>query len=126
MISKFSTKKRHSVITATMPALSRALSFWLLLVTIASSMLAVDAQETVYITAKTTVEAVKTVYATPTVPTPASYTSVDDFKDTVLKVTNEYRRTHDASPLVWNNTLTEYAQKWAESCVWKHSVRIRE
>ncbi|CAI7604858.1 unnamed protein product [Penicillium pancosmium] len=104
-----------------MPALSRALSFWLLLIAIASSMLAVDAQETVYVTAKTTVEAVKTVYATPTVPTPASYTSVDDFKDTVLKVTNEYRRTHDASPLVWNETLTEYAKKWAESCIWKHS-----
>lgn len=89
-------------------------------------MLAVGAQETVYITAKTTVEAVKTVYATPTVPTPASYTSVDDFQDTVMKVTNEYRRTHDASPLVWNKTLTEYAQKWAESCIWKHSVRIGE
>lgn len=109
-----------------MPALFHALSFWLLLVTIASSTLAVDAQDTAYITAKTTVEAVKTVYATPTVPTPASYTSVDDFQDTVMKVTNEYRRTHDASPLVWNKTLTEYAQKWAESCIWKHSVRIGE
>lgn len=106
-----------------MPAFSHALSFCLLLVTL-SLILVVDAQKTVYITTKTTVEAAETVYATPTAPTPVSYTSVDDFKDTVLKVTNEYRRTHDASPLVWNKTLTEYAEKWAESCIWKHSVRI--
>ena len=94
----------------------------MLLVTITSFFLAANAQKTVYITEQTTVEAAKTVYATPTVPTPASYTSTNEFKDTVLKVTNEYRSTHDASPLVWNDTLTEYARDWAEACIWKHSV----
>lgn len=98
---------------------------WLLFVVVAEFIPAVHTQETVYITAKTTVEEVKTVYATPTVQIPASYTSLSDFKDTVLKVTNEYRTTHDASPLVWNDTLTEYSRKWAETCIWKHSVRAK-
>lgn len=92
----------------------------LCLLALVSLMLAVDAQKTVVITVKTTID------ATPTAPSPASYTSLDDFKDTVLKVSNDYRSSHDAKPLVWNNTLTTYARKWAETCIWKHSVRIHE
>jgi uncharacterized protein YkwD len=77
-------------------------------------------EETVWVT----VLATETAHATPTAPTPASYTSLSEFKDTVLAVTNEYRASHDAKPLTWNNTLAEYSKKWADACVWKHSVRI--
>lgn len=41
-----------------------------------------------------------------------------------MKVTNDYRASHDAQPLKWNDTLAEYSQQWAEACIWKHSVRI--
>lgn len=83
------------------------------------------ADDIVYVTVTTTVEAAKTVQATPTAQSPASYTSLNDFKKTVLRISNDYRKAHDAQPLVWNETLTEYAQKWAETCIWKHSVCIR-
>lgn len=63
-----------------------------------------------------------TVTATPTSPTPPSYTSLDDFKDTVLSVSNSYRREHNAGHLVWNETLTDYALDWARECKWEHSV----
>ncbi|KAJ5104173.1 hypothetical protein N7532_004702 [Penicillium argentinense] len=97
------------------------LSLWLLLVAIASLMVAANAQDTVFVTVKTTVEAAETVHATHTAPSPASYTSLSDFKDTVLQVSNDYRTTHDAGPLVWNDTLAKYARNWAETCIWKHS-----
>lgn len=76
-------------------------------------------QETVWVT----VLATETTHTTPTAPTAASYTSLSEFKDTVLEVTNEYRATHDAKPLSWNDTLAEYSKKWADACIWKHSVR---
>ncbi|PLB45277.1 PR-1-like protein, partial [Aspergillus steynii IBT 23096] len=59
--------------------------------------------------------------ATPTVPQPASYTSLDVFKDDVLSASNAYRGAHNATHLVWNETLTAYARDWAEKCKWKHS-----
>ncbi|KAJ6087730.1 hypothetical protein N7467_006644 [Penicillium canescens] len=74
-------------------------------------------QETVWVT----VLATETTHATQTAPTAASYTSLSEFKDTVLEVTNEYRATHDAKPLSWNDTLAEYSKKWADACIWKHS-----
>ncbi|KAJ6027660.1 uncharacterized protein N7446_003744 [Penicillium canescens] len=74
-------------------------------------------QETVWVT----VLATETTHATPTAPTAASYTSLSEFKDTVLEMTNEYRATHDANPLSWNDTLAEYSKKWADACIWKHS-----
>ncbi|KAF4766732.1 hypothetical protein N7455_005219 [Penicillium solitum] len=58
---------------------------------------------------------------TPTAPLSPSYTSLNEFKDDMLKVTNEYRANHDANPLQWNNTLADYSRKWAEACIWKHS-----
>jgi uncharacterized protein YkwD len=67
---------------------------------------------------------VKVPAPTPTVPLSPSYTSLDTFKDDMLKVTNEYRANHDASPLKWNDTLADYSREWAEACIWKHSVRI--
>ncbi|KAJ5754077.1 uncharacterized protein N7511_008230 [Penicillium nucicola] len=74
-------------------------------------------EETVWVT----VRATKTAHATPTAPTPASYTSLSKFKDAVLETTNEYRASHDANPLQWNDTLAEYSKNWADACVWKHS-----
>ncbi|KAJ6028770.1 hypothetical protein N7540_004346 [Penicillium herquei] len=82
---------------------------------------AIIAQEVVVVTTFVTTVEVTTVKASLTVPSPASYTSPTDFEDTVLKVSNEYRDDHDAESLVWNETLTEYARKWAEGCIWKHS-----
>ncbi|KAJ5670785.1 uncharacterized protein N7477_006148 [Penicillium maclennaniae] len=95
-----------------------ALLLWLL-VAVLSFIPGAKAEEIVYVT--TTVDPSTTVVASPTAPSPASYTSFDDFKKTVLQVSNDYRHTHDAEPLVWNETLTEYAQKWAKACVWRHS-----
>ena len=60
--------------------------------------------------------------ATPTVPQPPSYTSADVFKDDVLSASNTYRRAHNATDLLWNETLTDYAHAWAQKCKWKHSV----
>ncbi|KAK1143443.1 hypothetical protein N8T08_006771 [Aspergillus melleus] len=59
--------------------------------------------------------------ATPTVPQPPSYTSADVFKDDVLSASNTYRRAHNATDLLWNETLTDYAHAWAQKCKWKHS-----
>ncbi|KAJ5887609.1 hypothetical protein N7495_007650 [Penicillium taxi] len=70
------------------------------------------------------IETTKTVIATPTIPTPSSYTSLSEFKNTVLKVSNKYRNVHDADGLVWNETLVKYAKEWAETCIWKHSVGL--
>lgn len=97
-----------------------ALLLWLLVVAI-SLITGVNTDNVVYVTS--TVDASTTVQATPTAPSPASYTSFDGFKETVLRVSNEYRRSHDANPLVWNETLVKYARDWAEACIWKHSVR---
>lgn len=68
--------------------------------------------------------ATTTIRVTPTIPSPASYTSLDEFQDAVLKTSNDYRRAHDAGPLVWNETLVQYSQKWADNCIWKHSVCV--
>lgn len=71
-------------------------------------------QETVLITT--------TLTSTPTSPTPASYTSLKEFKDTVLSISNDYRNEHDACTLTWNDTLADYSRNWAKQCKWKHSV----
>lgn len=96
---------------------------WLLVIIATLTNIAI-ADDIVYVTVTTTVGTAKTIHATPTAPSPASYTSLDDFKKAVLQVSNNYRKAHDAEPLVWNETLTEYAHNWAETCIWKHSVRI--
>lgn len=61
---------------------------------------------------------------TPSSPQPPSYTSPEDFKDTVLSASNRYRSEHQAIHLVWNETLTKYALDWAQRCIWEHSVRL--
>ncbi|KAJ6164998.1 hypothetical protein N7470_003670 [Penicillium chermesinum] len=93
---------------------------WLLLLLLGFFMKA-RAEEEVVVTVTATAHATTFVQATPTVPKPASYTSLSDFQDTVLRVSNQYRATHDAASLVWNETLADYSQKWAEKCIWKHS-----
>jgi hypothetical protein len=82
-----------------------------------TQILSTNAVETVWIT-------VKLPAPTPTVPLPPSYTSPSEFQNSVMQVTNEYRACHNASPLVWNDTLADYSRKWAEACIWKHSVCI--
>lgn len=69
---------------------------------------------------------VKVPAPAPTAPLSPSYTSLNEFKDGMLKVTNEYRANHDANPLQWNNTLADYSREWAEACIWKHSVCINK
>lgn len=65
-----------------------------------------------------------TVTVTPsTVPDSPSYTNPAVFENDILNQTNYYRRRHNASALIWNETLATYAKKWAEPCNWKHSVR---
>ncbi|KAF9884641.1 hypothetical protein FE257_001394 [Aspergillus nanangensis] len=93
-----------------LPSLLLQLSFWS---HILASWGAVTAQQTVRSTA--------TVTVTPTAPHPPSYTEPNTFQDTVLVFTNEYRKNHNASQLVWNEELTQYAQDWAQKCRWKHS-----
>ncbi|KAB8265677.1 CAP domain-containing protein [Aspergillus pseudonomiae] len=68
-----------------------------------------------------TIQTTIMVTATPTSPHPPSYTSPEVFRDTVLSSSNTYRKEHNASDLVWNETLTLYAKDWAEGCKWKHS-----
>ncbi|EEA24921.1 hypothetical protein TMatcc_008024 [Talaromyces marneffei ATCC 18224] len=63
-----------------------------------------------------------TVTVTPsTVPITPSYTNPVIFENDILNQTNYYRRQHNASTLIWNETLAAYAKQWAEPCDWKHS-----
>ncbi|OQE25825.1 hypothetical protein PENFLA_c008G03610 [Penicillium flavigenum] len=69
----------------------------------------------------TVMTTIKLPAPTPTAPLHPSYTSLDEFKNDMLEVTNEYRANHDANPLKWNDTLADYSREWAEACIWKHS-----
>ncbi|RAH82588.1 PR-1-like protein [Aspergillus japonicus CBS 114.51] len=90
----------------------------LLLATLSAAEAALAPQQTTTIIVVTVTA---TTVATPTVPHPASYTSLDLFENTILSVTNTYRQAHNASNLIWNKSLAEYAKKWAEGCKWAHS-----
>lgn len=39
----------------------------------------------------------------------------------ILAIHNQYRAKHQASPLVWDEQLADYAQRYASQCVFKHS-----
>jgi hypothetical protein len=41
----------------------------------------------------------------------------------MLSVTNRYRAEHNATALIWNNSLADSSLQWAKQCHWKHSVR---
>lgn len=47
--------------------------------------------------------------------------SGNPFQAEVLNSTNYYRAQYQADPVVWNDTLADYATKWAKGCIWKHS-----
>ncbi|KAF1996108.1 PR-1-like protein [Amniculicola lignicola CBS 123094] len=49
------------------------------------------------------------------------YISDKAFKFAALSVTNQYRRQHNASDVVWNGTLAKIASEWSEDCVFEHS-----
>ncbi|RDH37168.1 PR-1-like protein [Aspergillus welwitschiae] len=63
-----------------------------------------------------------TIIAPPTATQqPPSYTSPALFQSSILDVSNTYRKAHNASNLIWNMTLTQYALDWAQGCKWQHS-----
>ncbi|KAL1595674.1 hypothetical protein SLS60_009363 [Paraconiothyrium brasiliense] len=51
----------------------------------------------------------------------ADYTKDDLFKNTILNVTNTYRKQHNATSLKWNDTLADYAKDWSAKCNFEHS-----
>lgn len=57
-------------------------------------------------------------------PTSESYTKDSNFEDDMLKAHNFYRKAHNASDLEWNDTSAKVAAKWADGCVFKHSVGL--
>lgn len=52
---------------------------------------------------------------------PKSYTSNNDFASAVLSSTNTFRKQHNASPLIWNDTLADYAASHASGCIFAHT-----
>lgn len=53
-----------------------------------------------------------------------SYTG-DAFQTAILNSTNYYRAQHQAKAMSWDDKLANYAQEYAQKCIWKHSVSIR-
>lgn len=51
-----------------------------------------------------------------------SYTDDKQFQDTILSISNTYRRQHNATGLKWNASLADVAGKWSEGCKFEHSV----
>ena len=52
---------------------------------------------------------------------PGQGSSVFDTIDDVLNGHNDFRASHGASPLSWDNTLADYANNQASRCVFEHS-----
>ncbi|CAO2648709.1 Nn.00g096580.m01.CDS01 [Neocucurbitaria sp. VM-36] len=53
--------------------------------------------------------------------TSTEYTNDDAFRESILNVTNTYRKEHNATGLEWNETLAEFAGEWGEGCRFEHS-----
>ncbi|GAA6039713.1 hypothetical protein JCM8097_001366 [Rhodosporidiobolus ruineniae] len=51
----------------------------------------------------------------------ASSASLSSFQSDCLAAHNDFRATHNAAALEWNNTLADAAKRWAKNCEWKHS-----
>ena len=49
------------------------------------------------------------------------YISDNEFTDSILESSNTFRKQHNASPLLWNNTLASYAASHASDCVFQHT-----
>lgn len=103
------------------PVLQLVLSSLLITILLPVSTIAFETTIIVTITATATATATTT---NPQIPQDRSYTSVSQFKSSVLSTTNAYRTTHNASNLVWNEKLASFANQWAKTCLWEHSVRI--
>jgi uncharacterized protein YkwD len=58
--------------------------------------------------------------STPTPDSSSGNVSADDIND-YLSDHNSVRAAHGANPLVWNQTLSDKAQQWANGCVFQHS-----
>lgn len=98
-----------------------------LLITILLPISTSALETTIIVTITATATATTTTTTTttnPQVPQDRSYTSASQFKSSILSTTNAYRSTHNASSLIWNETLASFANQWARTCLWKHSVRI--
>lgn len=48
-------------------------------------------------------------------------TNLSDFAQKCLKAHNDFRATHSAPALVWNDTLAKGAEQWTAECIWEHS-----
>lgn len=105
------------------PVLQLVLSSLLITILLPVSTIAFETTIIVTITATATATATATT-TNPQIPQDRSYTSVSQFKSSVLSTTNAYRTTHNASNLVWNEKLASFANQWAKTCLWEHSVRI--
>ncbi|MCJ1376728.1 hypothetical protein MMC20_007973 [Loxospora ochrophaea] len=63
-----------------------------------------------------------TIVAGSSTPTNSpSYTSDTDFVNAVLNSTNLFRDQHNATAVIWNQTLADYAAKYANNCQFQHS-----
>lgn len=94
------------------------------LITLTTAQQQQQPKATVIVTIITTATATATAPQTTTTTTqePPSYTSPALFQSSILDVSNTYRKAHNASNLIWNTTLTQYALNWAQECKWQHSV----
>ncbi|GAA5916645.1 hypothetical protein JCM6882_001569 [Rhodosporidiobolus microsporus] len=54
-------------------------------------------------------------------PTASAPSSDDPFIQECLTAHNDFRATHHADPLVWNETLADAASRWIDVCKWEHS-----
>lgn len=45
----------------------------------------------------------------------------DDYQQTVLAIHNKYRALHHAPKLAWDDELAQFAQRYANKCVFQHS-----
>ncbi|GAA6007565.1 hypothetical protein JCM10207_006388 [Rhodosporidiobolus poonsookiae] len=65
-------------------------------------------------------DASQTATSTDSAATAAS-SSDDSFINTCLTTHNDFRATHHADALVWNETLADAASRWVDNCVFEHS-----
>lgn len=94
-----------------------------LLITLLLPIFTSALETTVIVTITATETATTTTTTNRQIPQDRSYTSASQFKSSILSTTNAYRTAYNASSLVWNETLASFANQWAKTCLWKHSVR---
>jgi uncharacterized protein YkwD len=78
-----------------------------------------EASSTINVMETTTItpeDALPTTFVPDLDPTSAIY------KGLVLQHHNIHRRNHSAEDLTWNDTMAEYAEITAKTCIWGHSL----